>query len=1638
MVWQWTKTRPTPQDDWGQWVLTGCLGCSSDYGDMKKGYFASCTSVIGYSSQPCSQKCNCSDLTFCLLPQPSQLSDPKCKYYVKYVASRSGCQWGEFTADLQHSPGWLPQTSTTNTGINWGSGWTSSNNIQAGKIYPQCPNAVAYKAFDKVPTQQEVEKAKPSPPGDGLCSPCNGGDATKWDNEGKPFITKDPDGRDDPGNIPCNMPQVPLQIYNVKELETYDLYKYSCQKAPGHGGGTGYQAGDDCSPGTFDFQKRTDQSGKQHNVFQLYESDLTYYQLMMTQVAIGGNVYRMLQNIGQVISGTGQTVYFRAVKHGVIPQSPQDSGEGTDNNNDLPQDKRTASDCIPYFICYLRCIRDQNKQNKADIVGQCGHWAYYGLKSRDWQQENSQHINKWQPTQVEGFDYQYVKSGQIGQTADCSQFPDPPKVKYKIAYITIQSRSDKCPQDDDEGQQDKPKHSCTVKQAQYCTGKMVSGGVYTDADFQNPAQYDADAQCYKVDGCKIYYIYSIYIINSQDSEQDQECPQPPDDLKLPCISFDCDQKPDYYLYSLWSAAGGCQEQNHWSYSKISICTCSQKKARQYFKDILSGVNVSFNSVISVSDNSDCSSGHFLYIHKQAGNNKQGSNCGDVQPQQPSSNPNDDATLYYGGVVYTYTLTCQQDQITDYNVLILKCTNGQCKTGKHSACKTQQIPASGWYSDMQLSSPLGANSDGILLQGTTAYFYEAKYSQSFCQKADQCQIDNERIGQTVNWQVDPDHPFQVPQCCNTYKYTYTRSYQKVQKDGQYVMQTKGQWDSLKGQLDCECEEQINTKQCAMQHKLTVCLSQTQIESDRQAPPFPQGVKTPSLQSKYQRQFKVQKAQNDCVNISLTDFQQTSAQVSCKDDSYNYCQGTCKGQWCIGGADNTEPPQDRDHNNNKINRIITFKYTQTYSTGQKDCVNGSWQAGTQVKCGQPGGSWDNMDPAQSHVYTLNIPVSTGQVCPSIPQDQPHPQRPKQKWTLKRTYKIQDDHIVPEDSWSGPQLYTGSTDDAGWDTMQCAQSHTYTAYTQLCSGQPSDPVYTPDPGQIGLTYTRTYKWDSSENQATWQNMDNQDANWEVGGIVCTDQIGKWSSGQCGTYVYKTYGTTKPSSAPQNCPPAPSPKFKVSIQYSQDGTRQCSWSFSGWSCDLDQQSRYQNDQCNTERKYTYIYIGSPSSGCGNIPDPKGFPVKKWTCTFSYKQLTANDGTHYVSSQFSQWKEGQLTCDKGDSGWDNENCAMQHTYTAYTSAYSDQPPSYPADLPFPSPQFKVTTTVSFPDDKPYQCSGVSGELTCSTGSSSWSSKDCTPSSVTYTAYVSSYNPNSNNCPAPPNVPGFLYKGTVSPLEKPTVCKPAKCAYGKGKISYTYVKRACQKPSSQPDDCTSPVYRLMSDRNDQAMAQDRQLLTLVPAQAVNCAVKITTNWSWDQNCCRWTQTDTKAERVSDLGSNGCNKTSCWNFIKVDPSVKDLSPYEKTPVGPPSSTGLQCKACTGSSAGGVEKSEGIIDCTGWYVVTCAKMSCDGLPCQASFRPGVSMKKTNSRDDWAEWSGSRQMKLRKGFKWKVSHDHTDGCCCNYVGMSITWSRSDCSQKARQAAPYNYVADALYDLQIMQLPEVYQKAEQLVIGD
>lgn len=1642
MVWQWTKTRPTPNDDWGQWVLTGCLGCSSDYGDMKKGYFKSCTQVIGYSSQPCSQKCTCSDLTDCLVPQPSQLSNPKCKYYLKYVAGRSGCQWGQFTPDWEHSPGWLPQTSTTNNSINWGSGWTSSNDIQAGKIYPECPNAVVYKAFDKVPTPEEAQKAKPSPPGDSLCSPCNGGDKTKWDNKGKPFVNKDPDGRDNPDNVPCNLPDAPLQIYDIKELQTYDLYKYFCQKAPGKGGGTGYQAGDDCSAGTFDFQKKTDQSGDQHNVFQLYASDLTYYDLMMTQVTLGGTVYRMLQNIGQVISGGGQTVYFRAVKHGIIPDSPQDSGQGTDNNKNLPQDKRTASDCVPYFICYIRCVQDENKQNKVQISGDCGHWAYYGLKSKQWQQANSQHINKWQPTQVQGYDYQYVKPGQIGQTADCSQFPQPPKVKYRIAYLTIQTGNNKCPDDKDDQETGDPKYACTTKQVQYCTGKLASGGVYTDTSFDNPAQYDAQAKCYKVDGCTIYYIYSIYIINSQNSDQDQECPQPPADLQLPCINFNCDQKPDYYLYSPWFSYNTCGQQVTWGLvQQHTICTCSQNKARQWFKNLYPDVSIAFNKVIPIADD-DCQHGHYMYIHKQRGNNHDGSNCGDVTPQEPTADPNKDGSLYFGGVVYSYSLVCQQDQITGYNTLYLKCTDGQCKTGQHPACNSQAIPTSGWYTDMQMSSRLNSTSDGVLLQGPSAYYYQASYNSSFCEKPDQCQIDNKKIGESVPWLVDSDNPFQLPQCCSSYKYTYTRSYQKVQKDGEAVMQIKGQWNSTKGQLDCNCQQSIDTKDCAVSHTLTVCLSTPTIQEDREAPQFPQGVSIPRLFSRYQRQYNVQAGQNDCVNVTLSDFQQTSAQVACKDDSYNYCQGTCKGQWCTGAADNTEPPMDRDNNNNKINRIITFKYTETYSTGEQNCITGKWEAGTQVVCGQPGGSWDNMDPATSHVYTLNIPVSTGKLCPSLPVDQPWPQRPKQKWTLKRTYKIQDDHIVPQDAWSGPQLYTGSTDDAGWDTMDCAQSHTYIAYTQLCSGKPSAPAYSPDPGEVGLTYTRKYIWDSSNNQATWQNRDNQVANWEVGGIVCTDELGKWSSGQCGTYIYKTYGTTKPSVAPQKCPSAPTPKFLVTLQYKEDGSRQCSWQYTDWSCNLDQQSHYQNDQCNSQNKYTYIYIGGPLSDCGDIPEPKGLPAKKWTCKFSYNDLTANDGSHYIGTEFSSWEAGQITCNKDDAGWDNDQCAMQHTYTAYTSAYSDQPPSYPVrDLPFPSPQFKVTTTVSFPDDKPYQCSGITGELTCSTGDSGWSSKDCTTSSVTYISYASSYNPNSSSCPVPPSIPGFLYKGTVTPIQKPTVCRSKQnngCGYGKGKVSYTYERRACQKPSSSQNTCTGTVYRLMSVRNDQAMAQQRQILTLVPANVVNCAVKITTNWTWDNNCCMWKEPQTTAQRVEALGNNGCNESSCWRFITVNPSVTDLSPYEKIPVGPPASR-TDCKLCTGSTTGGSTQEQnkplsGTIDCTGWYFVTCSKTACNDPPlCQASFTPAVPMNQSGST-----WSGTKQMKLKKGSHWRISHDHTSACCCDTISISIVWSRSDCSQTSKQAAPYNYAADALDDLQIMQLPEVYQKAEQLVIGD
>ena len=1641
MVWQWTKTRPTPNDDWGQWVLTGCLGCSADYGDMKKGYFKSCTQVIGYSSQPCSQKCTCSDLTDCLIPQPSQLSNPKCKYYLKYVAGRSGCQWGQFTPDWEHSPGWLPQTSTTNNSINWGSGWTSSNDIQAGKIYPECPNAVVYKAFDKVPTPEEAQKAKPSPPGDSLCSPCNGGDKTKWDNKGKPFVNKDPDGRDNPDNVPCNLPDAPLQIYDIKELQTYDLYKYFCQKAPGKGGGTGYQAGDDCSAGTFDFQKKTDQSGDQHNVFQLYASDLTYYDLMMTQVTLGGTVYRMLQNIGQVISGGGQTVYFRAVKHGVTPQSPQDSGQGIDNNKNLPQEKRTASDCVPYFICYIRCVQDENKQNKVQISGDCGHWAYYGLKSKQWQQANSQHINKWQPTQVQGYDYQYVKPGQIGQTADCSQFTQPPKVKYRIAYLTIQTGSNKCPDDKDDQETGKPKYSCTTKQVQYCTGKLASGGVYTDTSFDNPAQYDAQAKCYKVDGCTIYYIYTIYIINSQNSDQNQECPQPPQNLQLPCINFNCDQKPDYYLYSPWFSYNTCGQQVTWGLvQQQTICTCSQNKARQWFKNLYPDVSIAFNKVIPIADD-DCQHGHYMYIHKQRGNHQEGSNCGDVTPQEPTADPNKDGSLYFGGVVYSYSLVCQQDQITGYNTLYLKCTDGQCKTGQHPACDSQAIPTSGWYTDMQMSSRLNSTSDGVLLQGPSAYYYQASYNSSFCEKPDQCQIDNKKIGESVPWLVDSDNPFQLPQCCSSYKYTYTRSYQKVQKDGEAVMQIKGQWNSTKGQLDCNCQQSIDTKDCAMSHTLTVCLSTPTIQEDREAPQFPQGVSIPRLFSRYQRQYNVQAGQNDCVNVTLSDFQQTSAQVACKDDSYNYCQGTCKGQWCTGAADNREPPMDRDSNNNKINRIITFKYTETYSTGQQNCIAGKWEAGTQVVCGQPGGSWDNMDPATSHVYTLNMSVSAGKLCPSLPVDQPWPQRPKQKWTLKRTYKIEDDHIVPQDNWSGPQLYTGDTDDAGWDTMQCAQSHTYIAYTQLCSGKPSAPAYSPDPGEVGLTYTRKYIWDSSNNQATWQNRDNQAANWEVGGIVCTDELGKWSSGQCGTYVYKTFGTTKPSVAPQKCPSAPTPKFLVTLQYKEDGSRQCSWQFTDWSCNLDQQSHYQNDQCNSQNKYTYIYIGGPLSDCGDIPAPKGLPAKKWTCKFSYNDLTANDGSHYIGTEFSSWEAGQITCNKDDAGWDNNQCAMQHTYTAYTSAYSDQPPSYPVqDLPFPAPQFRVTTTVSFPDDKPYQCSGITGELTCSTGDSGWSSKDCTTSSVTYISYASSYNPNSSSCPVPPSIPGFLYKGTVTPIQKPTVCRSKQnngCGYGKGKVSYTYERRACQKPSSSQNTCTGTVYRLMSVRNDQAMAQQRQILTLVPANVVNCAVKITTNWTWDDNCCMWKEPQTTAQRVEALGNNGCNESSCWRFITVNPSVTDLSPYE-TPVGPPASR-TDCKTCTGSSTGGSTQEQnkplsGTIDCTGWYFVTCSKTACNDPPlCQASFTPAVPMKQSGST-----WSGTKQMKLKKGSHWRISHDHTPACCCNTVSISIVWSRSDCSQKSKQAAPYNYAADALADLQIMQLPEVYQKAEQLVIGD
>lgn len=1306
-VWRWHGSKDSPADTAWKWQPQACLGCSADWGHLPKGTVHSCTSATGYSWSQCSQNCPCQVIQYqdgskgipdtCLVNPPANPS-VKCSYFAYYQAGRNQCQWGAWSFDRKKSS-WDVQGNSAGTS----GGYIIAAPKKANDITYICRQnkAVYYKTFDHQITDQQAEEKKPTvKPQKSKCSPCSS-DQDK--NDLNPtYDTSDSRGRDHKEKWPCNTPQAPRSVFNIRQLPLYDIWKYAVKKVPGMPNQGTTQ--DDCVPSTFQFEK-TDTGGHTSNVKQRVASKLTQKEVAFFTVNTTKGSFRMLQNMGRVIyQDQDKPVYYRAVPHGQIPEDVQNY-DGTPGS-DLPQDQKYGhNDCRSFFICWIKCVPQSDCSvpesyskgcpKKVVIQGTCDHWSFMGFKSQKWIQEHKDSINQWKPTQRQGWDMQYIVQGSRGQTVKCDPFPDQPDDSQpQITYYKLKA-TDQCP-DKVPGQSDTQPQpfKCYKKNIsyKYCSDQtLVSGGVYKDTSFKQPCQWLSDAKCYKAQQCQVYVVMSINMNPSQYNDQQTQAEncQPPNEYPVICWKSDCQAKR--YLYALWSRANPCKDQQ-WSPvtdssgNQYKVCTCSTQYKDYYFKNALQRSDASFpvQQIFSLSKKDQCTHQSWLYVTKDE-------DC-TAQPKKPSAKPQA-VQMIWQAVVHTWAIVCKSDSKTELNYLAFQQQGkGQCKSGKYNLCNQKEVrPAVGWFSDLQFKQPLRTDQATVYLRDSKAYHVTSVVQGLVCQPSCSSQP------QDAFWLWAPEEGYDIktPPCCNVFKYTYKLNYKLQKNNDTYSIVSEGKWQSLKGQRYCQSDakDAWDTLDCKQSHTATVYFNTPQIKQDTPLPQTLEGSpKAPYIQIK--KTLSVDNIQQtktqDCWTFSIADSNwTTSASLQCR--PHRPCsQRTCTQfiQWSVQGLKGTQDiqwGQDCAEDNNTM--CLKFTYRQTYAAGVDQdisvCVDGQWSYDGFI-CDTPNAYWDNLDAASAHQFTYIVPFSS-QVCPPATprdiRDMQHPAFPRQKWTFKRTWVVKNGQLDTQDSWNQKPQLDVSAEPGGWDNSDCAQTHQYYAYTDLCMDHPQtvDQTTCPPYPFVAAKYTRKYLWQQGKG-ITWQNADNQQANWNMDGIACQGDLDKWKQA-CQVVTYTAQGiTVLPTTAPQNVPGPPTPIFKVTLRYDQSWS--CQWQFSSWACN-NQQSQYISQDCQTQG-YVYQYVGNIGSqypqDCLDIPLPSRTPTWNAMYTIDYSKDCNGQGS---------WSQARPTCTQyraywkdckaqGTSGWGQ--CQQVAVFVVQGSSRKPQDPLTPADFTLTNP----------------------------------------------------------------------------------------------------------------------------------------------------------------------------------------------------------------------------------------------------------------------------------------------------------------------------------------------------------------------
>lgn len=1308
-VWRWHGSKANPSDTAWKWQPEACLGCSSDWGHLPKGTVHSCVSATGYSWSPCSADCPCQVQQYddgskgipamCLVNPPANPS-VKCSYFAYYQAFRNQCQWGQWSFDRKKSSWDLQGNSAGTSG-----GYIIASPKSANQITYICSQkkAIYYKTFDHQITDSQAQEKKPTAkPQKSKCSPCTS-DQDK-NNMNPTYNTSDSRGRDHRQNWPCNTPYAPRSVFDIKSIPTYDIWKYSVQKVPGSPGQGTTQY--DCVPSTFQF-KKTGTGGNTSNVKQKVASNLTQKDVAFFTVNTTSGSFRMLQNLGKVIyQGEDKPVYFRAVPHGQIPQSvPNNDGTSGDN---LPKDQSQGhNDCRSFFICWAKCVPQSDCSSsdsktcpkKVIIQGTCDYWAFFGFKSDKWVQDNKAIINKWQPTLSQEWDLFYITQGARGQTAKCDPLPQQPDdFNPQILYYKIQANNqcpDKVPGKSDSSQKQPFKCYKKTISYKYCSDQpLVSGGVYKDSSFKQACQWLSDTKCYKSEQCEVYVILGVDMSpDQQTSQQTQvsDCYQPD---KYPDICWqNSDCKVQRYLYALWTKANPCSNQQQWtpvtnsSGSQYRVCTCNTEYKDYYFKNALQRSDASFpvQQVFSLPEKDQCVHKSWLYVSKDQDCSK--------QPTQPTANIQD-IQMMWQAVVHQWAIVCKSDSNTGLNYLAFQQQgNGQCKTGKYNLCdQNADKPTTGWFSDQQFKQPLRTDQITVFLKDNKAYHVTYAAVDLSCQQS--CSSKPQQANWL--WAAQEGYDIKTPPCCNTYKYTYRLDY-KVQKNGDlYSIVADGKWQSLKGQRYCQsdAENAWDTSDCKQSHTATVYFGTPQIKQDTPLPQKLRGYpKAPYIQIKKTLSVDNVQATQDqgCWSFVIPQSANwaTDASLQCK--PHRPCsQKTCTEfiQWSVQGLKGTQDiqwgqdcPQDNDA------MCLKFTYRQTYSAGVNQdtsvCVDGQWSYDGFV-CDDPAAYWDTLDVAPAHQFTYIVPFGSTICPPASPRDirdMDHPAYPRQKWTFIRKWVVKDGLLDTQDSWKqNPQLDV-TDDPSRWDNSDCAETHEYYAYTGLCQDHPQtvDQTTCPPYPFVVAKYTRTYIWKQGEG-ITWQNADNQQANWTLDGLACQGDLGKWQQ-DCQVVSYTEPGiTVLPTTAPQNVPGPPTPIFKVTLRYDQQWT--CQWQFTAWACNA-QQSQYLSQDCQNQG-YVYQYVGNIGSqypdSCLDIPLPSRLPT--WNAMYTIDYSKDCNGT-------GSWSQAKATCTQYKAYWKDckahgtsgqGECQQVAILVIQGSSRKPEDPLTPADFRLTSP----------------------------------------------------------------------------------------------------------------------------------------------------------------------------------------------------------------------------------------------------------------------------------------------------------------------------------------------------------------------